>query len=138
MQYKSQKIRESEALMELFTGAPNEEVVTEYVDFFAASSTREQVDKFAEKTEGKRFVVPEGVEIGDSVELVDRDSVDGDAGSYSCCQCWKAITAAAAYFAASEMICIPAGVISGGVAGVVYNGIFFAAGMLPNFDDACD
>lgn len=120
-------LRSSDALMALFAGAPDEETIATYVDFFALNSTVEQVEAFLERTEGKHLVVKGTVE-DFTVEIVDGPAVSTRG---SCCACWEAWTASAAYFAGSGLLCagVSAGgaVISGGVgadSGFVCGGVF--------------
>ena len=126
--------------MALFVGAPSEDVLDFYVDFFALYSSLSQVKSFMEKTEGKHFVVS-GTPESPNVELLDGPPI----GTYgSCCACWRAWVASAAYMVASGMICGAVGaagaIVTGGVgaiSGFMCGGVFWAIEKLPNFDDAC-
>lgn len=130
------KLRTSDALMELLIPAGSE-TTDKYLEFFASISTDQQVDTFLKNSAGKRFVVPENATLETPVKIVDASTADNTKNTYSMPRCAKAWAAAAGYFAATEMICIPTAAMSGGVGGVVCNGIFFAAGMLPDFNAQC-
>lgn len=136
---KVNKLKSSPALLDLFEGAPNQETVDTYIDFFALVSTTQQIDHFITTTKGKHFVF---VGEGSNTEAV---LVEGEPSqTYSCCRCWQARAASIGYFAASQLTCIPIGLlggaISGGVgiaSGFICSGIFYAIESLPNFDAAC-
>ena len=55
--WKVDQLRQSKALMALFKGAPDEETVKFYLEFFAMQSSVEQVKTFVANTEGKHFEV---------------------------------------------------------------------------------
>lgn len=136
---KVDKLKSSPALMDLFEGVPDQQTMDTYIEFFATVSTNQQIDHFLKTTEGKHFeVIGEGNNI--QVNLIDGEPT----ASYSCCRCWQARAVSIGYFAASQLTCIPIGIlggtISGGVgvvAGFVCSGIFYAIEQLPNFDAAC-
>lgn len=141
--YKVEQLRKSEALMALFKGAPDSQTVDFYLEFFALNSSVEAVEHFVASTAGKHFVVsgsPDDpqVTLEDGKPLVTKGS---------CCACWRAWVASAAYFVGTGMICTAVGSagvagapISGGasaVAGFVCGGVFWSIGNLPDFDAAC-
>lgn len=134
---KVTELRTSQALAALFVGAPSTDEQT-YLEFFAASSNEDQVKSFVVKTKGKHFVVNESkATVNGRPNFAAISLVDGIAiQARSCCHCWRAWIAASAYFVASEMSCAPCYLI-GGVGGFVCDGVFFAIGMLPDFDNAC-
>lgn len=129
---KMDKLRESDALMALFAGAPSTETVDQYLHFFATNSTHEQVDDFVAKTEGKHFQIS-GNANSPEVTLVDGPAIS----TYAFPTCWQGWTAAAAYFAANGLVC-GALTVAGGVPGIICNGVFFTVGMLPDFNAPCN
>ncbi|MDO4904575.1 MAG: hypothetical protein Q4A16_03345 [Lautropia sp.] len=138
--YKVELLRSSEALMDLFKGAPSPETVDFYLDFFALHSTVENVQNFVASTVGKHFVVS-GTPDNPQVMLKDGKPL---ATKGSCCACWRAWVASAAYMVGTGMVCGAVGVggafVSGGVgavSGFVCGGVFWAIEKLPDFDAAC-
>lgn len=134
LQKKVQRLRQSAAFMDLFKGAPDAVTVQTHLEFYAAISTMETVNRLVRVTRGKHFPFA-GTADAPRVEL--RDGAPPDKNTQRCCSCWRAWVAFWAYFAATSMTCIPVTALSGGLAGVVCGGIFHAIGGLPNFDDAC-
>ncbi|MDO5750529.1 MAG: hypothetical protein Q4P78_04920 [Rothia sp. (in: high G+C Gram-positive bacteria)] len=132
---KLEMLRSSNALMDLYRDAENQNAVDENLRFLAAASSKQQVINFLQKTEGKKFLIPAYVTTSADIQLVDAEEflVVLPQGL----DCPAAWVAAFAYFAATEMTCIPVGLLTGGVGGFICNGIFFAIGNLPDFNKAC-
>lgn len=124
-------LQQSDALMSLFIGASDQDIVDAYLIFFAEHSTRADVERFVESTQGKHFVI-QGTVNSPSISLEEgRPYRDRDVPT-----CWRGWLAAFAYFAAQGMTCGPLH-LAGGVPGFVCDGVFFAIGLLPDFNASC-
>lgn len=124
-------LKQSDALMALFSGAPSREVVDAYLIFFAENSTLPEIRAFLEKTRGRRFVVSGTVDSPFVALEEGRPYQDRDFPT-----CWRGWLAAFAYFAAQGMACGPLH-LAGGIPGIICDGVFFTVGMLPDFNASC-
>jgi len=106
--WKVDQLRQSKALMALFKGAPDEETVKFYLEFFAMQSSVEQVKTFVANTEGKHFEVS-GTADRPIIQLKDGTPSDKNIATKSCCACWQAYVAAYSYYAATGALCGGAG-----------------------------
>lgn len=136
---KVDRLRESQALMDTLSGAPDAQTVQTYLEFFAAISTVQQVEAFVARTEGKRFEI-RGQGDEQTVVLVTGLAIS----ARSCCACWQAWVASAAYYVGSGLLCTAVGAGGaafgggvGAVSGFVCGGVFWAIEKLPNFNNAC-
>ena len=142
--WKVDQLRQSKALMALFKGAPDEETVKFYLEFFAIQSSVEQIKTFVANTEGKHFEIS-GTAEAPVIQLKEGAPDARNITTKDCCACWEAWMAALAYFGGSHMTCKGVGAASsfaltpfgGALAGVICDGVFFAIGLLPDFNNAC-
>ena len=130
--------------MALFKGAPDEETVKFYLEFFAMQSSVEHIKTFIANTEGKHFEVS-GTADRPVIQLKDGTPSDKNIATKSCCACWQAYVAAYSYYAATGALCGGAGgalaVATGGTgsgAAMVCGLTMWHIGFLPNFDNACN
>ncbi|WP_179229301.1 hypothetical protein [Parenemella sanctibonifatiensis] len=121
-------IQQSQALMALLQGLDSDARL-QYVEFFASTVTTAQAKSFVESTEGKHFVVTGSAE-NPVVELVDGPAA-GPQAMPTCAAGWAA---AAAWFAGQMLLCSPLPVVGG----FICNGVFFAIGLLPDFNAVCN
>ena len=142
--WKVDQLRQSKALMALFKGAPDEETVKFYLEFFAMQSSVEQIKTFVANTEGKHFEVS-GTADRPIIQLKDGTPSDKNIATKSCCACWQAYVAAYSYHAATGALCGGAGgalaIATGGTgaaAAVTCGLTMWHIGFLPNFDNACN
>ena len=91
--WKVDQLRQSKALMALFKGAPDEETVKFYLEFFAMQSSVEHIKTFIANTEGKHFEVS-GTADRPVIQLKDGTPSDKNISTKSCCACWQAYVAA--------------------------------------------
>ena len=135
------KLRTSEALMNLFDGAPSD-MVTTHLEFFAATADTETVDTFVTQTEGKHFEFTETKD-GLTVTLKDGEAPKDFRGAQTHrrlprqYKCWKAYFAAYAWFAATSAICGAVGAMTAGTATPACALAFWGVGTLPNWNNAC-
>lgn len=107
------------------------------LEFYAAISTPSQIQNIVESTQGKHFVVT-GTKDNPEVTLAEGAPADNSSGAitYDFPTCARGWAAAAAYFVATGMTCGPLHLV-GGVPGLICDGVFFTAGMLPDFNSPC-
>lgn len=134
-QQKLKVLKTSSAFLDVVsnnTGNPEQAL-----EFYAAISTSAQIQNIVDSTRGKHFVVT-GTKDNPEVTLVEGAPVEKSSGvtTYALPTCVRGWAAAAAYFAATGMTCGPLHLV-GGVPGLICDGVFFTAGMLPDFNSPC-
>lgn len=132
-------LRQSPALLR-YLASQTDDVDAALIDI-AMIATDEGIQALIENTRGMKFVPDSSSNLG--VKLVPENviAMEDLGGAPSLAPqgiptCAKGWAAAWAYFAANSMVC-GAFTVTGGVPGIICNGVFFTLGMLPDFNKPC-